>query len=239
MPPATRVQAASRLLSRGGGNAQFAEGMVKRVRKADVKISTSVASTQATHSAKTSQSWKYSGGQIDRASHLDKTKYFDHKDRNLGRRKQESNFFITINTNKQPDTEGICASAFEKTIKEIGDEIVISRYIKFGPVNDEYMDDKYTDVIISRDWKAAKIETGDIMNRLHAHIWVTFDHYSQIQINPHVLAAEVKRRYNTHVGENKEHRISRQPYLHIKLLPQSNWTSIMKQYIHKGMTHEG
>ena len=25
------------------------------------------------------------------------------------------------------------------------------------------------------------------------------------------------------------------PYVHVKLLPQSDWTDVMRQYIHKGM----
>lgn len=233
MPPNQRVAAATRLLCRGGGNTRFEQGMVSRNRTG-ARVTTSSASTPAPHSAKTSQSWKYSGGVIDRGTHLPK-KYVDHKDRSKARRKQESNFFITINTNKEPDEGGYVERAFVDTLRHISSEGEISKYIKFGPYDDEYRDDKYSEVVVKRDWKAARIETGDIMNRLHAHIWVTFEHYSQMQINVHVLAAEVKRVFNDKVGDSRL-KITRKPFVHVKLLPQSNWTSIMKQYIHKGMT---
>jgi hypothetical protein len=43
-----------------------------------------------------------------------------------------------------------------------------------------------------------------------------------------------KRLYNQNVLL-KADKITRQPYVHVKLLPQSNWTDVMRQYIHKGM----
>jgi len=34
----------------------------------------------------------------------------------------------------------------------------------------------------------------------------------------------------------KECHIRKLPYVHVKLLPQSDWATIMRQYIHKAMT---
>ena len=60
-----------------------------------------------------------------------------------------------------------------------------------GKVSEEhdYRLDRYTDVIESVDWKAA-VETGDVLHRLHAHIWLTITHYSQVQINVNTTEAE-------------------------------------------------
>ena len=56
--------------------------------------------------------------------------------------------------------------------------------------------------------------------------------YSQIQINPQMLMYQSKRLYNANAFN---FQMKRQPYVHVKLLPQSNWTDVMRQYIHKGM----
>ena len=109
----------------------------------------------------------------------------------------------------------------------------MATYIKFGPKHDHYRDDKFVDVIGGIDWKAAS-ETGPTHGKVHSHIWVTITHYSQIQINVQMLMYQSKRLYNQYVLL-KQDKITRQPYVHVKLLPQSNWTDVMRQYIHKGM----
>ena len=72
--------------------------------------------------------------------------YFDHDRgdgvKNLARRKQESNFFITINSNQAPtaaDDVDASLTAMNKMLKEISKESVMATYIKFGPKHEEYM----------------------------------------------------------------------------------------------------
>ena len=80
-----------------------------------------------------------------------------------------------------------------------------------------------------------------VVHRLHAHIWVTFTHYSQIQVNSNMLQWISRRLYNSKLPANLQKKdsgcsITRLPYVHVKLLPQSDWATIMRQYIHKAMT---
>ena len=257
--PNPRVAQVSRLLHRSIGHTHqaFTEGMVQRIRKKPT-ISTQAVDFKTPHSAKTKQAWRYPGGRIVRApsTSLGSGIYTDPKDPSLPRRKQESNFFITINSNKSPDTPenaALLISQMEKMLKGLSDESVLSTYLKFGPSANHdghvYQDDKYTDVVHSIDWKAA-VETGDNLNRVHAHIWLTITHYSQIQINVQMLMYHSKRLFNHEFGDIRQQlrghakgketslRMTKQPYVHVKLLPQSDWTDVMRQYIHKGMMGE-
>ena len=226
--------------STGHRSSQSAEyykrDMVKRiVRKPAISIES--IDFKAPISAKSKQSWKYPGGNIVRAPAGLLPKLYDH-DRGDGaklpRRKQESNFFITINSNQAPKkAEDVDESlrAMDKMLHELAKESMLATYIKFGPKHEDYRDDKFGDVICGVDWKAAT-EMGPNQGRVHSHIWVTITHYSQIQINPQMLMYQSKRLYNNNTLNFK---MKRQPYVHVKLLPQSNWTDVMRQYIHKGM----
>ena len=215
-----------------------ATNMVKRTKPPKISIET--IDFKSPISAKAKQSWKYPGGKIVRApdTSLGGTHYFDH-DRgdgvtNLARRKQESNFFITINSNQAPtaaDDVDASLTAMDKMLKELSKESVMATYIKFGPKHEAYRDDKFADVINKIDWKAAT-EMGPNQGRVHSHIWLTVSHYSQIQINVQMLMYQSKRLYNANIFANT---LKKQPYVHVKLLPQSNWTDVMRQYIHKGM----
>lgn len=246
--PNQRVEQVSRLLFRNIGHTHepFTQGMVKRVRSK--KISTESIDFKTAKSAKTSQAWRYQGGQILRASstRINNNTYEDPKDPGQPRRKQESNFFITINPNKEPDDDHlpIATQAMEKTLEFLSKDTNLATYIKFGPkVIDtppkaqDYRQDKYVDVVHSVEWKAA-VETGDILRRLHTHIWLTVTHYSQVQINVQMLQHMSKEIYNSLLPPGQQFdylRINQLPYVHVKLLPQSDWTNVMKQYIHKGM----
>ena len=212
---------------------------MKRIRAVPI-VTTSVADFKVKHTAKTKQSWRYQGHQILRAPSLmiNNTKYEDPKDPGQPRRKQESNFFITINSNKSPEPGedyDIGVKHMENMLKHLSTERSMAAYFKFGPVDKSYMGDKFADVIHNVDWKSA-IETGDTMNRLHAHVWLTVSHYSQIQMNVPILQHEARKAYNEGLGVRSHLRITAKPYVHVKLLPQSDWANVMKQYIHKGMT---
>ena len=222
--------------------------MVKRVKK--TQVSTESVDLKTPHSAKSNQAWKYPGGQVLRApstalgsgTNAKGKAYTDHKhtEQNLPRRKQESNFFLTINSNKSPTTPedtDRCYNAMEQMLLAIRDEQTLSQYLKFGPKSDHYEHDKYNDVIHSVDWKS-DVETGPQAKRVHAHIWLTITHYSQIQINVHLLMHLVREHYNKHINSTHPHdqlRMQDNPYIYVKLMWQGDWTTIMRQYIHKGM----
>jgi len=236
--PNDRVAQVSRLLHRTQPHTQriWERGMVKRVR--DPNVTTSGVDLQVQHTAKTKQAWRYQGHQIQRAPGLmiNGRKYEDPKDPGQPRRKQESNFFLTINSNKSPtnDQMELGIRHMDQMLKTLADERTMSAYIKFGPVSPEYQDDRYADVIHTVEWKA-NVETGDVMNRLHAHIWLTITHYSQVQMNVQMLQHHAAKAFNASLPLGSPLRIDQKVYVHVKLLPQSDWTTVMKQYIHKGM----
>ena len=243
-----RVKQVSRLLHRNIGHAHK-DFMVKRdrtVKRHD--ISTQSIDFTAELSAKKSQTWRYAGGQILRAPSkmINGTRYVDPKDASLPRRKQESNFFMTINPNMVVKDSDAQVDTMKHVLHKLSQAPMLATYLRFGPkvegpiaagphADEDYRKDKYADVVHSVEWKACA-ETGDVLRRLHAHVWLTVHHYSQVQINVSVLQHLTKQIYNQRMGAmKKELHIKRLPYVHIKLLPQSNWTSVMKQYIHKGM----
>lgn len=244
MPPNPRVAAVSRLLSRPGTRTDGVSGMVAR--NTATSVTTASSSSAARHNAKREQAWKYAGGKIQRASHLPVSQYHDHKDTSLPRRKQESNFFITINTNKSPSDERHKEAEYrlKGVLEVLAEKRFMAGYMLFGPhdtTGSTYRNDKFADVVENVEWKAA-VETGEVMNRVHAHIWLTVTHYSQIQVNVHTLAAETKRLFNGRIGgynalpsTRDELYLRRKPYVHVKLLPQSDWMTVIKSYIHKGM----
>lgn len=261
--PNRRVQeVANRLLYRkiGHDHNSFTAGMVKRIKPDKTKITTESLDFEAPHSAKTKQAWRYAGSKIVRAPtlKLGSKRYVDPKSKGgeeLPRRKQESNFFLTINTNKAPggDLLDVGIKHMEAMLNYLSEETVMASYLKFGPKDDSYIEDKFADVIHSIDWKGA-VETGDSLKRLHAHVWLTITHYSQIQINVQMLMHLARKAYNKYTTEQRNAsgtarkvyveeelpfgspiRIQDNPYVHVKLLPQSDWTTVMRQYIHKGM----
>ena len=243
-----RVQAVSRLLWRIQPHQRNAytrrevwdqdKRMVKRIASSQITVADADFKTTG---VKKAQNWKYPGGVIQRHPNLiiNGTEYTDPKElpERLPRRKQESNFFITLNTNRAPRhypaVSDAAWTAMQKALEHMKDESVICACLKFGPKDSTYVGDKYADVIHKVEWKAG-VETGDTLERLHAHIWLTITHYSQIQINPQMTQHIFKEEYNRHAP--KDLKISGLPYIQVKLLPQSDFTTIMKQYMHKGMT---
>ena len=215
--------------------------MVKRERPIDTRVTVADAKLKPT-SAKKSLHWQYVGGKIKRApsTMINGTHYSDPREgSDVPRRKIESNFFLTINTNLSPDPEheDDCVFALRKTLEQLRKPATLCSILKFGPVDAvPYASDKYADVIESVEWKG-ECEFGPSLGRLHAHVWVTFNHYSQIQFNSSMLQHKAREFYNEHVKTlPKECHIRKLPYVHVKLLPQSDWATIMRQYIHKAMT---
>lgn len=221
------------------------DGMVKRIRNTDISVES--VDFKARHSAKTAQAWKYRGGQIVRAAstRLGSQSYTDPKTPGAPRRKQESNFFITINTNKVVAADGASERSFyevgvlamKQMLESLAQDRHIATYLKFGPKDDAYSGDLYGDVVQSVDWNSS-VETGPDKNRLHAHIWMTITHFSQVQINVPLLMQIAKRSYNAALPSETRWnalRLTSNVYVHVKLLPQSDWTDVMRSYIHKGM----
>jgi len=216
--PNTRVREVSRLLSR-------------RV----------VAPASSEHTAKTKQAWRYPGGNVVRApsTRLGSAVYTDPKDPGYARRKQESNFFLTINTNKAPvgDELELGTKHLQYMLDRLRDPAVLASYLKFGPKDSSYIGDKYSDVVVSVDWNGA-VETGDVLKRLHAHVWLKITHYSQIQIDVHKLTSVARRYYNDCLPVGSPLRVVK-PYVHVKLLPQSDWATVIMGYVQKGMVKNG
>ena len=234
-----RTDPVSRLLYRlNTRTAGSCSTMVKRERPVQVTVGDANLRPKT---PKKGVDWMYVGGKVQRAESvmINGTKYTDPREPSLPRRKIESNFFLTINTNLSPDPEheDDCVFALRKTLEQLRKPATLCSILKFGPVDAvPYASDKYADVIESVEWKG-ECEFGPSLGRLHAHVWVTFNHYSQIQFNSSMLQHKAREFYNEHVKTlPKECHIRKLPYVHVKLLPQSDWATIMRQYIHKAMT---
>ena len=217
--------------------------MVKRV------SAQTVVETRSQKGVKDAGEWRYAGNKIKRGDHLIGIKnkkgafYIDErdKDQKKGRRKIESNFFIVLNTNRSLKAGGkisdIGKAAVKSALDVLSTDANISTYIKFGPKSAHYKDDKYEDVIESIDWNAT-VETGEKLDRLHAHIWMVVHHYSQVQIDMPSMQAKFKAEYNKNVKRSafaKELTINGNPFISVKLLPTSDWAVIIRQYMLKGM----
>lgn len=252
----SRVQSVSRLLWKGERNACHTPSttMVKREK---TKISVEgVNFKQPTEglSIKKSGAWRYPGGIIQRAPSkmLGSKEYTDDKDEGEARRKHESNFFITLNTNRSlKSATGLEAEigkeACKRTLDDLSEVKWLCVYTKFGPKSDHYKDDVFDDVINKVEWQAA-VEVGEQLQRLHCHIWLTLHHYSQVQVNMPVMQRLFQRLYNGHIDQLLESyppstrvdikakiQSNKNPYIQVKLLPSSDWALVIKQYIHKGM----
>ena len=187
---------------------------------------------------KTGQAWKYKGGSVARAPsvNLGSGTYTDgkHPGERLPRRYQESNFFITINTNKAPEGEVDTARAVahcERMLNHLSS--AVGRYTRFGPRDPHYAKDRFADVIADVEW-TSNVEIGDQQRRVHAHIWVTVKHYSQIQIDIPKFTEEARVSYNAGLPLGSPLRVTN-PYVNVKLMPQSDFTNIIRSYMVKGM----
>ncbi len=251
MARSARVQSIARLLYRQDAHRGKTCNvpMVKRVRKHELDpcITIEEASFKVQSKPKAHQAWRYPGGVIQRADSLylnGSTKaYYDPKeaDKLHPRRKQESNFFVTINTNRKPTATNLAQgqAAMQHLLNHLADDAVVCSYMKFGPKDpDVYGDDNYNDVIEKIDFKSC-VELGENLERLHAHIWMTVHHYSQVQLNISMLQKHTILVYNGQLPLGSDLVIRGNPYVNVKLLPQSNWTEVMKQYLHKGMEAMG
>ncbi len=241
----------------------FAEGvdMVRRGIRKPPDVTTEIVSKRTApggKNVKSRQAWKYPGGVIVRAPSIEiNGRYYtdpkEHEDpgtpekqahpfepglTGTPRRKEESNFFITINPNQQfqPVDESVANHAFEKCLDHFRSNEGIVEILKFGPCNPHFLNDFANphDLILPGISIVASVEEGEVKRRKHMHLYVTIEHYSQIQIHVQNMQKKFKTIFNANVPKHLE--IKRMPYLHVKPLAQSNWQTIMRQYIHKGMS---
>ena len=188
--------------------------------------------------------WRYPNNRIVRheGAVFNGTHYYDERDPDLPRRKIESNFFITLNTNRQfkkakPQLYAAGMTAMENTLRELAMDETIKQYLAFGPRSAWYADDRYDDVVESVEF-TGRAETGELKERLHVHIWLTIKHYSQLQIHMKLMQHQFKAIFNKHIAAvsgSTDNVIKSLPYIQVKLLPTSDWAMVLQQYIQKGM----
>jgi len=154
----------------------------------------------------------------------------DERGQALGRRKQETNLFLTINTNRRQfgagDPEAV-KHAPGVCFKQRGYDI-----LAFGPRHDEYKaDEGWADAVIENMDIKAVVEVGPQTGTLHAHVWFRIVHWSQLQVDRPALQALFKEAYN----ERASSKIppSALPACQIKLMQQSNWGPIFADYLAK------
>lgn len=163
----------------------------------------------------------------------------------MGRRKHETKLFITLNPNKGGKSAAPDApvhKAIEYVVRELVKDSNLKRLIIWGPVAERngaaYKADTYDDHIESVAVTAA-VERGDVWQRPHAHLYITFTHYSQIQMSKPLLQRWATQQYNQYLSQmgNTEHKLTsaQAMYTHIKLQPQSDWNDIIMMYLEKGM----
>lgn len=232
----------SRLLYRA--NAYRASAPLgEMVKKTSTRVSVQRVDFQSAAATKSHGAWRYKDGIIERheSTRINGRNYFDPKpglngERTLPRRKNESNFLLTINPNLAPrdgaDVQAVGA-ALKTVMSEMGGEAGVRFMLKFGPKDDVFKSDRYEDVVLGYDWKAG-VEMGPRAGRVHAHAWLTIRHISQVQLDVKKIQDMTRQRYNALYSGTKQYKITRMPYVHIKLLPQAQWTEIVKSYLHKG-----
>ena len=208
---------------------------------------------------KANQAWKYPGNNIVRAPStvLNGRYYTDPKADQAGsadeqgklvtgnpagvpRRKQESNFMITINNNvRYPSSDEADAKrAYKGALEMLSKQHVLLSCLKFGPKHAHYRNDQANpgDVILPGIGFTATVETGDVMKLMHAHIFLEVEHYSQIQINIPVMTRVFLNAFNETLGPGHRLRFFGKPYVHVDMQPQKRWNDLlMKQYLKKGM----
>lgn len=199
--------------------------------------------------------WKGKNQDRDITKGIDPTTSQDGGRTGLGRRKHETHLFCTLNPNKGSMRSTKQGMQDDKTVQQALNYVVtqlsrdenLSRVITFGPTGDgkpTYGDvyranDSY-DTHIGNVTCSATIEKGGTYGRMHAHMVLVIDHWSQIQINSIKLSQVARKFYNdfleTSLGtEHLRLPPGRRMYANVKLLPQTQWNKIILQYLEKGI----
>ena len=172
----SRVQSVSRLLykapvwSKANPRPIFprscrnARTMVKRrtdLTLDDATVTVESMNLKKARGVKADGAWRYKDGIIPRMAvrTIDGKEYKDEKDPSQNRRKIESNFFITLNTNKSlrdhgsvavvPAEAALAKQAVASTLEYLAQESSMCTYFKFGPKSSWYQDDVFAHVVQS------------------------------------------------------------------------------------------
>ena len=155
----------------------------------------------------------------------------------LGRRKQQSNFFMTLNTNKRKFDEVRDIDAMSHAIEKVF-KTNVYEILKFGPAhpNTYASDGSIADEVIEKVEVKAGIERGPVTGALHAHLYLTITHWSQVQIDVPRLQHLFKEAYNSRAAT----RMTEKGKLAVKveLQPQTDWGQIISHYLSKQVAND-
>jgi hypothetical protein len=153
----------------------------------------------------------------------------------IGRRRQQSNFFITLNTNRRTFDEAQDPRAVQSALNAcFGTQIY--DILTFGPAHPEtYGDDAaHPNEFIEKIEVRAGVERGPVTGALHCHAYLTISHWSQIRINKLALQGLFKETYNLHASAGKGRMpLKSLPACKIDLMPQTDWGQIVAHYLSK------
>ena len=176
---------------------------------------------------------------------------FDPAAPDKGRRKHETRVFVTINPNRgglqrNPRNKKAARQVYDDTnihramehvVTELSTDSGLKSVLVFGPVDNSYDSDTY-DSHVESVTVSACVEKGDKYFRSHGHLYITFVHYSQVQISKRLLMFKAKQWYNSFldsVSASESDKLSggKKMYVHVKLMPQSDWADVIKMYLEK------
>ena len=168
----------------------------------------------------------------------------DHRRSDKRRKQHESNFFVLINTNKNPSEPmhtSAVSLALQQACEALGNDSVLCQCLIWGPKNPEHYGNDQWDTHIKTIEFNAGVERGPRNSMIHAHVMLRIEHFSQIQINSNYVARFIRDEYNRQLDRYKgfdgvdKWKISKNalPYVQIKLLPQRDFADIIDLYIRK------
>lgn len=143
------------------------------------------------------------------------------------KKEKESNFLITLNTNKFPRSQ----LQSSEMVKELGrglrtmttEEEHLKAMIKFLTPGDVYSDD----TILTIDSKYT-VERGKKKGRIHAHVWIRIKHTSMI----HLDREAIKEALKASTGGVME-----VPYVNIRAIRKDPFSDV-KKYLGKDNLYE-
>ncbi len=150
----------------------------------------------------------------------------------LGRRKQQSNFFMTLNTNKRKFDEVRDINAMQFALDKVF-KTNVYEILKFGPAhpNTYAGDGDFPEDVVEKVEVKAGIERGPVTGALHAHLYLTITHWSQLQIDVPRMQFLFKEAYNSKAVTKMtdKGRLA----VKVELQPQTDWGQIISHYLSK------
>ena len=152
----------------------------------------------------------------------------------LGRRKQESNWFLTVNTNKRK-FEHQDATAVHDALDVVFKKRLY-QVLTFGPKQpDTYARDaQWPDLVVEKVSVSGGVERGPVTGALHAHMHLRIVHWSQMHINVPALQLAFKEEYNSRAMSLIKGMAL--PSVKVELLQQSDFSQILAMYLAKQQT---